>query len=320
MKIAFSTEHLSLRGTEIALFDYAKYNKTILGNESLIFINGNQPEYKNPARDKFLNEFGIIHAPRNITEFEKTIDSHKIDVHYKICAGNIEPLPSNCKNMIHSVFPAFSPYGDVYAYVSEWLRNHSVPTELKNKYEFVPHIVDTLNISDNKRIELGIPQTATVLGYYGGNDSFDIEYAKRSIQNALNIRSDLYFIFMNIGKFLNNNRVFFLPGTYDLTEKGRFINTCDGMIHARSRGETFGLAIAEFALKNKPIITYGLSPEKSHIELLGSNALIYNNEVELDNILKNFIKTHIDYYNYKQFTPHTVMQKFKKIFLQEKHE
>jgi len=36
MKIAFHSGQLSLRGTEIALFDYARQNEDRLGNESVI--------------------------------------------------------------------------------------------------------------------------------------------------------------------------------------------------------------------------------------------------------------------------------------------
>ena len=36
-KIAFHSNQLSLRGTEIALYAYAKYNEEILGNKSVIF-------------------------------------------------------------------------------------------------------------------------------------------------------------------------------------------------------------------------------------------------------------------------------------------
>ena len=32
-KVAFYSPHLSVRGTEVAMYDYAQYNETILGNE-----------------------------------------------------------------------------------------------------------------------------------------------------------------------------------------------------------------------------------------------------------------------------------------------
>ena len=41
MKIAFHSNQLGLRGTEIALFDYAYYNRELLGNESIIISDIN---------------------------------------------------------------------------------------------------------------------------------------------------------------------------------------------------------------------------------------------------------------------------------------
>jgi hypothetical protein len=39
MKILFHSNQLALRGTEVALYDYAHYNENFLGNESLIVSN-----------------------------------------------------------------------------------------------------------------------------------------------------------------------------------------------------------------------------------------------------------------------------------------
>ncbi len=36
MKIAFHANEISLRGTGVAMFDYAHYNKKLLGNESIV--------------------------------------------------------------------------------------------------------------------------------------------------------------------------------------------------------------------------------------------------------------------------------------------
>ena len=43
------------------------------------------------------------------------------------------------------------------------------------------------------------------------------------------------------------------------SEKEAFYRTCDAMLHARRDGETFGLAVAEFSVRNKPVITKGAS-------------------------------------------------------------
>ena len=90
------------------------------------------------------------------------------------------------------------------------------------------------------------------------------------------------------------------------------------MIHARSGGETFGLAISEFALSNKPIITYGLSGENSHLEILKQRSIIYNGYEDVLDIFQNLSKYVI--YNdydlpYKQFSPEIIMDKFNRILL-----
>jgi len=41
-KIAFHSNQLSIRGTEVALYQYAKYNEEILGNKSVIFLLKNR--------------------------------------------------------------------------------------------------------------------------------------------------------------------------------------------------------------------------------------------------------------------------------------
>ena len=38
MKIAFTDNYLGERGTAVSLYDFAKYNEEILGNESIILM------------------------------------------------------------------------------------------------------------------------------------------------------------------------------------------------------------------------------------------------------------------------------------------
>jgi hypothetical protein len=89
------------------------------------------------------------------------------------------------------------------------------------------------------------------------------------------------------------------------------------MIHARERGETFGLAIAEFSTKNKPIITYKNSPERNHIEMLGDKGTYYSNYDELYRFLLNIKRgvEPIDWNCYKEYTPEKVMKQFNDVFL-----
>ena len=58
-----------------------------------------------------------------------------------------------------------------------------------------------------------------------------------------------------------------VEGLGQQTQKVKFINTCNAMLHARSLGESFGLSCAEFAIKNKPIFTYGFCRQRAHFEI-----------------------------------------------------
>ena len=87
------------------------------------------------------------------------------------------------------------------------------------------------------------------------------------------------------------------------------------MLHARERGETFGITVAEFAIKGKPVITFADSPEKNHIHELKENAYYYHNAKDLKEILleNNLTKTATE--NYQKFLPEAVMEKFKDVFI-----
>ena len=47
------------------------------------------------------------------------------------------------------------------------------------------------------------------------------------------------------------------------------------MIHARQMGETFGAAVSEFSIKNKPVITCR-GYDNAHLDILKDKAIIYN--------------------------------------------
>jgi glycosyltransferase involved in cell wall biosynthesis len=86
-------------------------------------------------------------------------------------------------------------------------------------------------------------------------------------------------------------RIRFLPPTVDPREKSAFLQACDGMIHARYRGETFGLSVAEFACMGKPVITWDGSPENFHLEALGDGHFRYQDAASLRKIISTFEKS-----------------------------
>ena len=291
----------------------------MLGNESVIVhdknYKGNLPE----AIQKFEQHFKVI-GYYDKSELEKIVDAEKADIFYAIKAGRIDGVEvSNCKMCVHTVFKYFQPHGDVYAYVSEWLSKEMT----KGIAPFVPHMIDVAHTDDDLRQELGIPKNAIVFGRHGGKDTFDVPFAKAAVQELSKKRKDIYFVFLGTKSFVFRSifakyrNVIFLPATTDEIYKAKFINTCDAYLHARKQGESFGIAIGEFSIRNKPVLTWADSEEKSHIDILGDKALIYKDKAELLNLLNDFKPDPTkdwDAYS-EQYSAEVVMKKFKEVFI-----
>ena len=319
MKIAFHSNQLGLRGTEVSLYNYALYNEEVLGNESVIItFEGTNLE----AKKKFSNRFETLVEPWE--KYEEVLKSKHIDYLYMQKAGwNDGYYLNSIPTLIHCVFRGYQPHGYRHAFISDYLAE----VEKYNPNLFaIPYIVNTLpKTSFSLREILKIPSSHIVLGYHGGEDQFSISYAKKAIERVLCVREDMQFIFLNVKPWINHPKVHFLPGTYDMEQKAAFIEACDGMIHARADGETFGMSIAEFAVKNKPVITQGFAPDWAHIQMLGDTGIYYHSEKQLYCILKEYEKIveekrkEVGSFskNYLKYAdPEYVMNKFKFVYLQ----
>lgn len=316
MKIGFHTNGLSLRGTEIALYDYAHHNQNLLGNESVVFYRKNNAVEKT-VLEKFSKQFKLYPYDGR-QELNRLIEREGIDLTYFIKSGERDDaICESSPALIHAVFPTKVEefHGDKYAFVSQWLSKEYS----NNQVPFVPHMIELPDNNDNLRNELNITENATVLGWYGGSDSFNLDFVKKAVVAAIEKRSDLYFLFMNMEPFAKHEKLLFLPGNSDMTYKVKFINTCDGMLHARGIGESFGLACGEFSIKGKPVITYAMSPQRSHIEILGDKAILYKGKKDLAEIFQNFSRNtqkekDWDAYS-RNFCAKEVMRKFKDVFI-----
>jgi len=167
MKIAFHSNQLSMRGTEVALFDYAYFNREYLGNESLVIS-----DKKNDLAvlRKFQDHFDL-YLYEEFSEINDVVEIYNIDALYSIKAGNFDgKLARNAKNLVHAVFQVYQPHGDVYAYVSQWLARRMGPGNMP----FVPHMIHLPDNQGDFREVLGIPDDAVVFGRHGGEDQFDI--------------------------------------------------------------------------------------------------------------------------------------------------
>jgi hypothetical protein len=315
--VAFLSNKLTLRGTEIAIFDYANYNEKILGNKSIIITRDynkvkNEYDVDIQAYNKFNERFSVFYY-ENQQNIDDIIVQNNATHIFIEKAGDHDGLYSNkCKNIIHCVFSTNQLHGDIYTPIGQTVNNIC-----KTNYPVMPYMVTLPESNNNLRTQLNIPEDSIVFGRYGGKESFDIEFVYESIKKILNNRNDIYFLFMNTNVFYEHKNIIYLPGNSDMVYKREFINTCDALIHARGRGETFGLTCGEFAICEKPVITYGNVYENEHLLILKEKAVIYYSSNDLYDIFNTFTK---DKYNMKDngymfYTPENVMNIFKTVCL-----
>jgi hypothetical protein len=310
--VGFHTNELNERGTNVAVYDYAHYNETILGNKSFIISNRNADL---TALKKFQDRFEVF-LYNDFSECTQFCKDRNIQYVYYVKAGDRDgKIIPECKSCIHAVFQHREEHGDAYAYISQWLAK-----QMKLPGSYVPYMVDMPSPKISYRSKLKIPEDAIVIGRHGGYTEFDLQFVHRAINDITAERKDIYFLLMNTKPFTSPNpNIIHISSTYNMQNKSDFINTCDYMIHGRNMGESFGLAISEFLFHDKPVISWHNGQDKNHIELMKDKGIWYNTEEDLKQkfkiITKNnkpvgFYKTIVD-----PFKPELVMKQFDKIFL-----
>jgi|TARA_Y100000992_G_scaffold299504_1_gene266405 glycosyltransferase involved in cell wall biosynthesis len=314
MKIAFFADHLGERGTEVALFDYAYYNQKILNNKSIVIYKTNSVNNKNIIK-KFRENFEFLFHVNNFSEVDPILTENNVSHIYYIRSGQIDNRLSKVAiNCSHGVF-ACQPHGDIYASISPSVSGYNKKTPV------VPHMISLPKHDRNMRNKLNIPEEAIVFGGYGGSCRFNIKFVHDVVYKIASSNKNIYFLFANFRPFcapLPN--IIHLPMITELDKKVEFINSCDAMIWARSDGETFGLAIAEFSTLNKPVIAMKCG-YREHVNILGNKAFWYSNSESLTKIIENFdpsMEKHKDWNAYRDYTPEKVMKIFDDTFLRSR--
>jgi glycosyltransferase involved in cell wall biosynthesis len=316
MKIAFHDNCLCLRGTTVAIYDWAYWTRHYLDIDPIIMFNLKNNFNDKSVIEKFEKEFPIF-GYDDKSQIDGILSKNKCDAFLMEKGGEPDGVISSAsKNLVNAISGWWKPewvHGDVYAMGSKWL---SKITDYKIPY--VPYIVNLPDHNLDMRDELSIPKDALVFGRNGGWDTFDLPFVKQSIVESLKKRNDIWFIFQYTEPFYNHERIIYLNPTADLNEKVRFINTSDVMLHARNIGESFGLSCAEFSIRNKPVITYYNSLERNHIDTLGEKGIYYENKEDIDYILLNLDKKEInelEWNCYQDYSPEKVIKKFEEVYL-----
>lgn len=317
IKIAFHTEILDIRGSCVAVYDYAYYNETLLNNISVIVvpvasINNNKND--DIAVTKFMERFQVYFY-KDKDDLEHFISD--CDILYTIKYGKNDGIfSSKIKTVVHCVFEMNEPHGDKYVAVSKQIADKF------NQPLWVPHMIGLQpSVSkDNLRKTLNISSNAVVFSRYGGYDTFNIDFCFEIIYRIVNERKDIYFLFINTPVFCNQHKqIIHLPKIVSNEDKNKFICTSDAHLECSSFGQSMGLAIGEYSVNNKPIICYdGWTWNQSHLQILGDKSIRFKTRDEFYNILNTFNPK--DYKDkdlncYKDFSPLQIMNTFKKVFI-----
>jgi glycosyltransferase involved in cell wall biosynthesis len=334
MRIGFLNNHIDERGSTWQAYLYAKYAQSMFGHSCVMlypssrymfdhskwtrvtrswmthFSAKRKAEAETPYNQKMADR--IMRDGIEIIETRLDADFSHLDAIYHLKFGKNDGFrPQVTRYWVHAVFDASQPHGDRYAAVSQWLgREHGAP--------FVPHIIEVADDFQDMRRELNIPPHAVVFGRFGARGSFDIPWVREAIADSLKRWENVYFLFANTDVKMHHERIIDLPTLYDPVQKRRFINTCDAMLHASEQGETFGIAVGEFAVCGKPVLAYAQPRARSHLEML-RHPMLYNDLAELKHCLEMVMSKEFspeDGGAYRDCTPEKVMQKFEQVFIQ----
>jgi len=175
------------------------------------------------------------------------------------------------------------------------------------------------------REELGIAPDTLVVCNHGGRGSFDVSIAAEGVNLLIAKYNSSRLQFLILGSLYasNGTSIRYLPQISSIDAKERFFNACSCMLHARFMGETFGLAVAEFSIRNKPVLTYTGPLEQhladqEHIRILGRKGYYYSNAEDIVAIISDWVLNGIpsrDYNAYRSYSPNRIMDDFKRIFL-----
>jgi len=311
MKILFVTDSLNYRGTTRAILDYAKYNQEFLGNESVIAYNQELSSVVDMGNEPIVIkniDFEVVPYSKK-ESLNHVIEKSNPDLIYRIGSGENYNKQKDFKSVYHAVFQYKNDQID--AYVSQWLSR-----ELTDyRVPFVPHIVKLPEPTMSYRKFFDIPKDAVVIGRHGGYETFDIEMAKDAVREYVEMNPNVYFLFLNTKPFFAHNRVIYVNPTYDVQTLSNYINTCDAMLHARTRGESFGLAICEFLYHNKPVFAWNGGTDGHHRDIL-SKEFLYDSKKDLIEKLDTVKDLKDNFSNaVKDFSPEIVMKKFDEVFI-----
>lgn len=309
MLIAFHTPTLNVRGTCVALYDYALCNETLLGNRSVV-VAPKHAQHDTRAFDHFKRRFELLMYD-SLDQLEDALVRRDCALFYCIKYGTDDGVRlERVRTAVHCVFTMCEPHGDVYAAVSASLARETSPTAL-----YVPHMVRLKYApGPSMRAELGIPPDARVVGRYGGRDTFNLPFAKKVLSRMVRARADMWVVLVNTDPWDAHPRIIHLGRFADVDVKTRFLRTLNAFIVPEAMGHTGGLAVLEACAMRLPVLCYnGPVPHRAHIDALGAAGIYFYNEDTFERCLTGPLAPRT--YDLRPYDPMRVMRAFRDVFI-----
>ena len=351
IKICWHTNHINERGTERANFDWAYGAKHLLGHQ-VKFITAAQvwAEGNRQVRTRFVEEFGdfAIYDGR-IYDWVRPVLADGVSMANKVreegChlfftqkhgEGGSAPqfdlsgaaalkIPFSA----NAIFVSNDMHGNSFSAISGTLSHsgYNCPVTAHVPYpvviQYKKSSPDRFRLrGDLLRKRLGIPDSAVVLCRHGARDTFNIRYAVSSVAQWANEHPSLHFILANTQPVIPHPRVHHLPAVLTQQARDAYFSACDGMYHARNDGETFGMAVGEMSLHNRPVITCSAQGAMAHVKMLGSKGVYYRDVPSLRQAVARLVglgREGIHKGDWRAFTEYgmeRVTALFDKVFIQ----
>jgi glycosyltransferase involved in cell wall biosynthesis len=340
MKILLHDNSLTERGTTVAVTAYARALRDLQGASVEIAYRQDAPN--RPEVIQALSQELDLVPYQSHDALQRHVSSGNHDYFYAIKAGGWDGVTvRGPRNLIHAVFQEYQPHGDRYAYVSQWLartmqrnlrkrmkfitlsalgRSPFVAAENATHFDYVPHIVQPRKLQSDFRNRLNLPSDAIVIGSLSGSSQFDIPFVRDWLLDRITRHTNTFFVGPNIRPFADHPRMLFLPTFVDMQLKFDYLRSLDVLLHARSMGETFGLAIAEAAAVGTPVLAFQGGRDRNHVEMLANTNWLYADTQDLDMKFTALIGNPLQARSAaveiaRPFSPEAVIRKFTQVFL-----
>jgi len=317
--LLFWQSYLGVRGTAVAVFDYANAWEEQACGESWLIIPDTADQ---SAREKYDLKFpGRILTYVNDDDLQKKVSKVNPTAFYAIVgwANSFPPVSAAFLRLGHCVFGCHPDNATAinFAAISTAVPRHvNIPV--------IPHIVESLESASLNQIHLfrqslSVPFDSLLLCRHGGYETFSIQFVRDTVCRIAESYPAVHFAFLGTDPLLCKlKNIHYLNATSSVSEKSLFLSSCNACLHARADGETFGLAIAECSILGKPVLTYANPPVEAnqHLQFLGNKAKRYVSAEELERLITTFAisrekENEFQYREiYKRFSSSNVMKQF----------